>query len=64
MYKVETILLGIALILFGIASMLIAEYTRFRFFEFFAVVAPILGLIISVIGVFYEGKTKNDSEKK
>ncbi|MBO7196525.1 MAG: hypothetical protein J6V80_04270 [Clostridia bacterium] len=61
MHKVETILFGIAILLFGIASLLIYKNTEWGFFEVAGVIAPILGLGISTLGVFYEGNSgKND----
>ena len=62
MYKIETILFGIALILFGIASVLIFNNTDWGFFEVAGIVAPILGLVISVVGVFYEVKPNSNDE--
>ena len=64
MHKVETILFGIALILFGIASLIILDYSGWGFFEVTGIVSPILGIVISIIGVFYEGKPKYDNEEE
>ena len=61
MHKVESIHFGIALILFGLASIIIADYTNWQFFELFGVVCPILGIITSIIGLFYEGKNEKDN---
>lgn len=62
MHKVETILFGIALILFGIASILIYNNTEWGFFEIAGIIAPFLGLGISVVGVLYDGKNNEDDE--
>ena len=61
MHKTETILFGIAVILFGIASILIYNNTWWGFFEVVGIIAPIVGLIISTIGVFWDAKN-NDSD--
>ena len=51
MHKIETILFGIAIILFGIASALVSNFFYLGgVFEIFAILAPIGGLIICVIG--------------
>ena len=55
MHRVESILFGISLILFGIASILIASYTKWGFFEVVGIIFPFLGLITAVIGVFDNG---------
>ena len=59
MQKSENILIGIALILFGIASMLIFNYTEWGVFEVFGVISPIAGLIVVIVGAIYEGKTND-----
>ncbi|MBQ8413963.1 MAG: hypothetical protein IJX58_01790 [Clostridia bacterium] len=59
MHKIENILIGIALILFGIASMLIFNYTEWGVFEVFGVISPIVGLIVVIVGAIYEGKTND-----
>lgn len=56
MHKLETIVFGIAVILFGIASILIYNNTEWGFFEVVGIIAPIVGLIISTIGVFEDAK--------
>ena len=63
MHKIETILGGIALILFGIASMMIAEYTYWGLFEFFAVACPIIGIGFSIFGLIYDGKKEKNNEE-
>lgn len=62
MHKIEAILCGIAIILFGIASTLIFNNTEWSFFEISGIIAPFLGILISIIGVFYEGKDDNSDE--
>ena len=68
MHKIETLLFGIALILFGIASILIFEDNGWSLFGFTGVVSPILGLVVSFIGLFdkdYSGneeKTDNEND--
>ena len=61
MHKVETILFGIALIIFGIASIMIVEYNGWQVFELFGVASPILGIIVSLVGLFYDGKKEKDN---
>lgn len=63
MHKIETILGGIAFILFGIASMLIAEYTYWGLFELFAIFCPIIGLGFSIFGLVYDGKKDDKTEE-
>lgn len=62
MYKIENILFGIALILFGIASLLIANFTNWSLFGILGLISPIIGLIVSIIGCIYEGKSSNDND--
>ena len=62
MHKIETILFGIAILLFGIASLIIYKNTAWGFFEVAGIIAPILGLGVSVVGVFYEGKDDESDE--
>ena len=62
MHKIETILFGIAVILFGIASILIYNNTEWGFFEVVGIISPIIGLIISIIGVFWDGKNTDSND--
>lgn len=62
MHRIETILGGIALILFGIASMMIAEYTYWGLFELLAVVCPIIGIGFSIFGLLYNEKSSPSDE--
>ena len=55
MHRIESILLGIALILFGIASILIAIVTHWGFFEVIGILFPFIGLAATIIGVFDKG---------
>jgi hypothetical protein len=62
MHKIETILFGIAIILFGIASALVSNFFYLGgVFEIFAILAPIGGLIICVIGLFDKGYSADDT---
>ena len=63
MHKIETILGGIAIILFGIAAMPIAEYTGWGLFEIFAILCPIIGLGFSIFGLIYDGKKDDKTEE-
>jgi len=58
MHKIETILGGITIIIFGIASLLIFEHTKWSLFEILGISCPIIGLIFSVTGLFYEPKSE------
>ena len=61
MHKIENILFGIALILFGIAALPLAEYTGWGLFELFAVLCPIGGLGFTIFAMIYDGpKDKNE----
>ena len=62
MHKIENILFGIALILFGIASMLIAEYTGWGLFELFAVLCPIGGIVFTIFAMIYDGPKDKTEE--
>lgn len=62
MHKIETLLFGIALILFGIASTLIFKDNGWSLFGFTGIVFPILGLAVSIIGLF-DKDYSNDEEK-
>ena len=67
MHKTETILFGIALILFGIASALISLITDWAFFDLLAIFMPFIGLAVCVIGLFDKGFSKptpDDSDEK
>ena len=63
MHKIETILGGIALILFGIASILLLDYLGGVFFEFTAVICPFLGLGFTIFGLIYDGKKDDKTEE-
>lgn len=63
MHKIETILFGISFLLFGIASVLIYNNTEWGFFEITGIICPIIGLLISILGVFYEGKDNDDENE-
>lgn len=56
MHKIENILVGIGLILFGIASILLVRLTDWMIFELLGVIAPIIGIIVVIAGAIYEGK--------
>ena len=56
MHKIENILVGIGLILFGIASILLVRHTDWMIFELLGVIAPIIGIIVVIAGAIYEGK--------
>ena len=56
MHKIENILVGIGLILFGIASILLVSLTDWMIFELLGVIAPIIGIIVVIAGAIYEGK--------
>lgn len=60
MHKLESILFGIAMILFGIASLMITNFTNWGFFEVVGIVFPFLGLIVSIIGVFDKNEENGD----
>ena len=62
MHKIENILFGIALILFGIASMLITEYTDWGLFELFAVLCPIVGIVFTIFAMIYDGPKDKTEE--
>lgn len=64
MHKIETILFGIALILFGIASMLITGSTNWGLFAILGFISPILGLITAIIGLFDKGYSKDEEEEE
>ena len=61
MHKIETILFGIAILLFGVASTLIYQNTEWGFFEVAGIIAPFIGLGISALGLFYEGKDNDNN---
>ena len=68
MHKLETILFGIALILFGIASSLIVIITDWGFFDLSAIFMPFIGIAVAVIGLFDKGVSRkatdeNDAEE-
>lgn len=63
MHKIETILFGISFLLFGIASVLIYNNTEWGFFAITGIISPIIGLLISILGVFYEGKNNDDENE-
>lgn len=56
MHTIENILVGIGLILFGIASILLVRLTDWMIFELLGVIAPIIGIIVVIAGAIYEGK--------
>lgn len=62
MHKIENILFGISLILFGIASMLILDYLGGVFFEFTAVICPFLGLGFTIFAMIYDGPKDKTEE--
>ena len=62
MHKIENILFGIALILFGIASLLIVGLTEWALFAILGIVAPIIGLIVVVVSCIYEEKSSNSKD--
>ncbi len=62
MHKIENILLGIALILFGIASMLVFNHTEWAICEILGIFSPIVGLIVVIVGSVYEGKSKSNTD--
>ncbi len=62
MHKIEGILFGIALILFGIASILIADITQWGFFEVLGVICPFLGLASAIIGLFDRGGSDSNDD--
>ncbi len=64
MHKVQTILFGIALIIFGIASALIAILTDWGFFDLLAIFMPFIGLAVCVIGLFDKGYSKQHENDK
>lgn len=63
MHKIETILGGIAIILFGIASILLLDYLGGIFFELTAVICPFLGLGLTIFGLIYDGKKEKNNEE-
>ena len=60
MHKLETILGGIAIILFGIASLIIYPHASSDLFLIMGAVCSVVGLIFSIIGLFYNGKDDVD----
>ena len=64
MHKIETILFGIAIILFGIASAAIVLITDWGIFDLLAVFAPFIGLAVCVIGLFDKGYSKSDKDNE
>ena len=61
MHKIETILFGIALILFGIAALIVATDTGLDIAYFIGTISPLAGLTSSIIGLFDNGgKSKDD----
>ena len=62
MHKIETLLFGIALILFGIAALIVAFDTGMDIAYIIGTVSPIAGLISSIIGLFDNGGKKGDEE--
>lgn len=60
MHKIETMLFGIALILFGIASLILATYNGLDIFYVIGTISPLLGLIFSIVGLFDNGGKKGD----
>lgn len=61
MHRIEAILFGMVLILFGIASLLMAGYTDWGFCEVVGIIFPFLGLAAAVIGLFDNGGKDDDS---
>ena len=59
MHKIETILGGIALILFGIWGYNMAIGTEWLVFSIIAFVAPLLGMAAVICGLFQ----KNENDK-
>ena len=64
MHKIETILFGIAIIIFGIASALISLLTNWGFFAPLAIFAPFVGLAVAVIGIFDRGYDKDKGQQE
>ena len=62
MHKIETILGGIAIILFGIASLLIYQSTSSDLFLTMGAACSVIGIIFSIIGVFYNGRNDSNDE--
>ena len=62
MQKIETILGGIAIILFGIASLMIFRQTNWGLFEVLGICCPVIGLAITIFGLVFEGENKRDLE--
>ena len=62
MHKIENILFGIALILFGIAALPLAEYTGWGLFELFAVLCPIGGIAFTILAMIYNGPKDKTEE--
>lgn len=61
MHKIETLLFGIVLILFGIAALILANDNGLDIFYIIGTISPLLGLISSIIGLFDKGgKSDND----
>lgn len=61
----KKILLGIAVILFGIACLLINEVMiRNSFFEGLGVLSPFVGIGLSIYGTFEDKLTKDDNDTK
>lgn len=63
MHKLETILFGIALILFGIASALIVIITDWGFFDLPAIFMPFIGIAVALIGLFDKGASRKPTDE-
>ena len=62
MHKIETLLFGISLILFGIAALILAVYNGLDIFYIIGTVSPLAGLISSIIGLFDNGSKDQKDE--
>ena len=62
MHKIETLLFGISLILFGIAALILAADYGLDIFYIIGTVSPLAGLISSIIGLFDNGGKDRKNE--